>query len=220
MTAAGKQRQDRKAATRNRILEAARELLLAEGVAGFSMRKLASRIGYTATAIYFHFPDKDSLLTELVDSQFTTFRRNFDRFQAEPDPVERLRKMAIAYLDFALRHPDHYRFMFLNPSLKTLPRGQSVERGNPGQDGYAFLRTIIAEGIAQGRYRDEYRDADQLAQIIWASIHGLAALHIVKGGDPWIDWRPARPTAQLLVDAMLRGVTLDATEKGRRRARS
>lgn len=206
MAAADQGRGERKAQTRARILEAARELLLAEGAEGFSMRKLAARIGYTATAIYFHFPDKDALLVELVDQQFMTFRRAFDRFQGEPDPIQRLRKMGIGYLEFALRHPDHYRFMFLNPSLKSLPRGESIERGNPAEDGYAYLKTTLAEAIRAGLLRSEYHDADQAAQIIWAAVHGLAALHIVKGEDPWIDWCPPRPTVRLLVDAVLNGM--------------
>jgi AcrR family transcriptional regulator len=46
----------RKTQTREKILTAARELLLADGFHGFSMRKLAAKVHYTATAIYFHFP--------------------------------------------------------------------------------------------------------------------------------------------------------------------
>jgi len=199
-------RDGRKAETRQRILDAARELVLAEGVDGFSMRKLAARIGYTATAIYFHFPDKDALLVELVDSQFQSLRRAFDRFQDEGNPRERLRRMGRAYLEFALRHPDHYRFMFLNPALKQLPIGQSFDRSDPAQDGYALLRHTLAEALEAGQLRPEFRDAEQAAQIIWASLHGLVALHLVKGEDPRIAWRPPRPTGELLVDAMLRGM--------------
>ncbi|MFO0870553.1 MAG: TetR/AcrR family transcriptional regulator [Pirellulales bacterium] len=200
-------RQSRKEATRLRILEAARDLLLTDGVDGFSMRKLAARIGYTATAIYFHFPDKDTLLVELVNRQFTTFRRAFDRFRHEPDPLERIRRMGSAYVDFALRHPDHYRFMFLNPLLKFLPLDESIERGNPAEDSYAYLRGTVEEAIERGLLRPEFADPDRAAQVLWSAVHGLASLHIVKGEDPWIDWQAPRPTARLLVDALLAGMS-------------
>ena len=170
------------------------------------MRKLAARIGYTATAIYFHFPDKEALLVELVDSQFKGLRRAFDRIQDMADPRERLRRMGRAYLDFALRHPDHYRFMFLNPALKQLPIGESFDRADPAQDGYALLRLTLAQARDAGQLRVGYTDVEQAAQIIWSSIHGLAALHIVKGEDPRIQWRAPRPTGVLLVDAVLRGM--------------
>lgn len=197
---------NRKARTRERILDAARELLMAEGVEGFSMRKLASRIGYSATAIYFHFPDKETLLVELVNRQFMKFRQAFTRFQGERDPVERLRRMGAAYIEFALKNPDHYRFLFLNPSLKSLPLDESIERGNPAEDSYAYLRATLAEAIELGLLRAEFTDSDQAAQVLWSAVHGLAALHIVKGDDPWIEWRAARPTGRLLVNALLDGM--------------
>jgi AcrR family transcriptional regulator len=206
-TAGGRPTADqRKAQTRERILDAARELLMAEGVDGFSMRKLAGRIGYSATAIYFHFPDKETLLVELVNRQFMKFRQAFTRFQGESDPVDRLRRMGGAYIEFALKNPDHYRFLFLNPSLKSLPLDESIERGNPAEDSYAYLRATLAEAIECGLLRDEFTDADQAAQILWSAVHGLAALHIIKGDDSWIEWRAARPTGRLLVNALLDGM--------------
>ena len=212
MAEARTQRDVRKQETRERILRAAGELLLAEGIEGFSMRKLAAKIGYTATAIYFHFPDKDALIAEIVDNQFLAFNRNFDKLAALADPVERLRKMAEAYVDFSLRHPEHYTFLFLTPAVNVLPRGALIQRGNPAQDGYARLRATIVDGLDANRYRPELQDADQLAQMVWASIHGLVALHIVRGADKWVDWSPPRPTARLLIDAMLRGIVRTGDE--------
>lgn len=220
MSGSATRRDAQKQETRARILEAAGELLMSEGIEGFSMRKLAAKIGYTATAIYFHFPDKDALIAEIVDNQFLAFNRNFDKLAAIGDPVERLRKMAEAYVDFSLRHPEHYTFLFLTPAVNVLPRGALIQRGNPAQDGYARLKATIAEGLAARRYRDELRDADQLAQIVWASIHGLVALHIVRGADKWVDWAAPRPTARLLIDAMLRGIVRTDARTQRERAES
>ena len=54
-----KQQQDE---LRAKILDAARELFVAHGVEAVSMRKVAEKIGYTATTLYNHFEDKDALL--------------------------------------------------------------------------------------------------------------------------------------------------------------
>ena len=62
--------------TRTRILDAARELFAAEGYEAVTMRRIAERIEYSATAIYFHFKDKEALVKELCDVDFTSFAPN------------------------------------------------------------------------------------------------------------------------------------------------
>src|SRR5436305_5237914 len=95
----------RKAQTREKILAAGRELLLREGFDAFSMRKLAAKVDYTATALYVHFPNKEALISELVEHEFIRFRRAFDRTGKIADPIERLQKMGITFVEFALQRP-------------------------------------------------------------------------------------------------------------------
>jgi AcrR family transcriptional regulator len=198
--------------TRQRIVKAAVDLLLAEGVGGFSMRKVAAKAGYTATAIYFHFPDKESLLGEVCAREFGAFRNSFERVGRVADPIERLVKMGKVFVDFAMEVPDHYRLMFLSQNFNLVKKEAFVERGNPAQDCYAYLKATVTDGLAAGRFRPEFKDADELSQIFFAAVHGLSALHIVKGEDPWVDWRPIRPTARKMIEALIRGLTRDAED--------
>jgi AcrR family transcriptional regulator len=48
--------------TRRKILDKARKLFLAKGLAGLSMRKLAKELGYTPGALYKHFDSKEEIL--------------------------------------------------------------------------------------------------------------------------------------------------------------
>src|SRR5437763_12794429 len=107
-------RNRRKAETREKILAAGRALLIKEGFEAFSMRKLAAKVNYTATAIYSHFPDKEALLGEVVEHEFIRFRRAFDRTSKIADPTERLRKMGLTFVEFALSRPDAFIFLFMN----------------------------------------------------------------------------------------------------------
>ena len=59
--------------TRERIVEEARDLYLTAGLAGLSMRKVAERVGVTATALYRHFEDKQALLLAVVQAGFERF---------------------------------------------------------------------------------------------------------------------------------------------------
>jgi AcrR family transcriptional regulator len=200
-------RQREKEELKTKILDAARELFAAEGYDAVTMRKIAEKIEYTATAIYLHFPDKDTLLRELCDTDFRSLRVAFERIGRQADPVERLRKLGLTYAEFALDHPNHYRLMFMTPSPFDGPRETSIERGNPDQDAYAFLKATVADGVTAGCYRPEYsKDPELLAQVMWSSVHGVVALYLAKANDPWFEWRPVKKTVQLMIDAMMRGV--------------
>ncbi len=62
-----KERREReKSETRDKILDAARELFVTEGYEGVSMRKVAEKIEYSPTAIYVHFADKNELFHEFA----------------------------------------------------------------------------------------------------------------------------------------------------------
>jgi AcrR family transcriptional regulator len=194
--------------TRRKILDAARELCLAEGVEAVSMRKIAERVEYSPTAIYLHFRDKEALLKELCDDDFRTFGANFAQSLSIPDPIERLRRIGQRYIAFGLDYPSQFRFMFMTIRPQKKPHESSVEKGNPEQDAYALLRGTIAQAIEENRLRPELRDADAVAQLAWASMHGIVSLHMVKCTDEWIEMRPPRALAEHMIDVLIRGLTV------------
>src|SRR5262245_40610359 len=124
-------RDGRKAETREKILAAGRELLLKEGFDAFSMRKLAAKVDYTATAIYVHFPNKESLISELVEQEFIRFRRAFDRTSKIADPIERLKKKGITFVEFALQRPEELIFLLMNTKCQEFPKMCMIEKVNP-----------------------------------------------------------------------------------------
>jgi AcrR family transcriptional regulator len=200
-------REEHNREVKKKILAAARELLIASGVDGFSMRKLGAKIGYTATGIYHHYTSKQDVLKALMEADFKAFRSGLGRIGNVQDPIERIRKMGVAYVDFAVDHPDHYRLLFMTPILANSDYA-SVTRGDPAEDAYAFLREAVAEALDGGRFRPEFKSADELSQIIWGGVHGLVSLHIAKGNDNWVPWKPIRPVFKRMNDALLRGLTV------------
>jgi AcrR family transcriptional regulator len=200
-------REREKEETRRKILDAARELFVELGYEAVTMRKIAEKIGYSPTAIYFHFKDKEALIRDLCEHDFRSLAAQFVRIAKIADPIERLRKAGLAYLEFALEHPNQYRLMFMTPSPLPNPvEDTHIQRGNPEEDAYAFLQWTILQAIDEGRLRPELRDGEMMAQAAWASLHGLASLYIAKGENDWVDWRPLRGTARHLIDVMLRGI--------------
>ncbi|MCU0621558.1 MAG: TetR/AcrR family transcriptional regulator [Gemmatimonadales bacterium] len=203
-TSAARRERERRE-TRHRILEAARELFVEEGVERVTMRAIADRIAYTPTAIYHHFRDKDALLQELCRHDFRAHGAMFARVGRIDDPVERLRKLGAAYVQFGLENPSTYRFLFMMPH----PVGvDDPGAGNPDEDSYAMLRATVRECIEAGRFASEYTDPERVAQMCWAACHGIVSLHLNFAEHDWITWREPRKSGQLLCEALVAGMVV------------
>ncbi|MCC6752112.1 MAG: TetR/AcrR family transcriptional regulator [Deltaproteobacteria bacterium] len=202
-----KERRDRqKQATRQRILDAARELFVKEGYEAVTMRKLAAAIEYSPTAIYFHFADKETLFRELCVQDFLAISHEFFPLATIADPVARMRQLGQVYVRFALAYPNHYRLMFMTPHPPIDSEQVGCHLGNPRDDGYAFLKLTVEEAMRQGRLRPELTDAEELVQLLWGSLHGIIALQIIKGQDTVVPWRPLEALAERLMDIHLRAL--------------
>ena len=205
-------RERERQALRKKILDAARELILAQGIEALTLRAIAEKIEYSPTAIYLHFRDKEELVRELCVNDFLSLADEFVEISKEPDPVERLRLAGRAYSAFALKHPDQYRLMFMTPHIP-YEHDQEPWKGNPEYDAYAFCHALCQEAIESGRLRPELKDAELVAQVVWAGVHGIVSLEIARGKDPWVKWRPAKKRIELMADALVRGLLAHPEEK-------
>ncbi|HUJ96528.1 MAG TPA: TetR/AcrR family transcriptional regulator [Terriglobales bacterium] len=203
-----KERRERvKSETRDKILDAARELFLSEGYDGVSMRKVAEKIEYSPTAIYVHFADKEDLFRELCHQDFGRLAELFQSPDLPLSPVERLRYIGRSYIQFGIEFPNHYRMMFMTPHpIEGLSEEDQEIKGNPEMDAYAFLRITVQQAIDGGYFRDECKDAELVSQTLWAAVHGVISLQIAKCTDAWVDWRPVEQRAELMLDITLRGL--------------
>ena len=129
-----KQQQDE---LRAKILDAARELFVAQGVEAVTMRKVAEKIGYTATTLYNHFKTRMRFVRALVRRRLRALHESFARMGRIVDPIDRLTKIGQAYIEFALRHPSHYRLMFMTPHPhRDVEECEESGQGDPDQDAY------------------------------------------------------------------------------------
>ena len=195
--------------TREKILDAARELFVNEGYEGVSMRKVAEMIEYSPTAIYGHFADKEDLFLQLCHADFRMLAQSFTQLAQISDPVQRLRRIGQAYSEFGLQNPNHYLMMFMtaHPQLSGVEEHeQKMGKGNPEEDAYEFLRLAVEAAMRVHAFRDDLDDPDLIAQTLWAGIHGVVALQIAKSGDHWVPWRSIESRAELMLDALLRGL--------------
>lgn len=203
-----KERREReKQATRQLILDAARELFVHEGYEAVTMRAVAEKIEYSPTAIYVHFKDKAALVRELCAHDFLRFAEVLNKVARVQDPLERLRKLSRAYIAFAQEHPSTYRLLFMqrHPADFGDEAERRIQQGNPEQDAYAFLQKQVQDARDAGCFKPEYTDVDLVAQTLWSGLHGLVSLHLVMEKDEWLTLKPLGKSADLMVDLLLGG---------------
>jgi AcrR family transcriptional regulator len=191
---------------RTLILDAARELFATRGVDAVTMREIAKKIGYSSTAIYLHFNDKDSLIRELCDTDFLALASNLNQILAIEHPVERMVALGQSYAEFALTHPNHYRIMFMSQRPSCSPEDSKVPQGSAEHDAYAQLKLVVQDVYAQGLFREDLQDADLIAQTIWAGIHGVCSLEIAMSNDAWVNWSDIQARLNSMQQMMLHGL--------------
>src|SRR5215471_1856492 len=117
---------------RQEILDAARDLFVRQGFENVSMRKIAEKIEYSPTTIYLYFKDKADLLDCICEETFARLiRKQTILDQTVADPIERLRRGLRGYIEFGLKHPNHYRvtFMMVRPAEGPEPGGRTRTMG-------------------------------------------------------------------------------------------
>lgn len=195
---------------RARILDAARELFAQEGYDSVTLRRVADCIEYCPATIYKYFKDKEEMVRALVTQDIAVLMDTFRPSMEKQTPLERLRSFGQAYIDMGLNQQNHYRLMFMTPLLPADDPVYAEKRNDPQMDSYGLFLSVVQECVDAGLFRPQYRDAEWIAQTIWAGLHGVVSLHIAMGDERAIDWRPARARALFMHDLLMYGLYADA----------
>jgi AcrR family transcriptional regulator len=168
---------------RQEIMDAAREMFVAEGYANVSMRKIADKIGYSATTIYLYFKDKNDLLHQICEQTFARLAANIKAINMLSDnPLEKLRSGLREYIHFGLKHPSQYEIVFITP----LPVNVETEfEASNGRVAFDTLRTVITECVSANLLKQT--DVELISQTLWAGIHGVTSLLIQHSGFPFVE---------------------------------
>lgn len=163
--------------TRDRLLDAARDLYLEKGLAGFSLRAVAREVGITAPGVYRHFANRDALLIALLEEGYRRFVGCLAPAEAADTPEQRMEAAGEAYLQFAVEQPGYYTLMFSSrPMLEAgdLPDQLAARM----QDSFGVLQARVDECMASGWQIAPGGDPKQIARSIWALSHGLVSLYL------------------------------------------
>jgi len=166
--------------TKQSILDAARAIIAEEGPAAISMRALADRIDYSAAGLYEYFGSKEEIVAAVCDEGQ---RYLYDAMSAATSglpPVEQLHQIGLAYIRFALEHPDYFLLMFtVAPAPNTADAPDAAVHASLHAEGsaYIILMQAIQRGITEGAFgvRPGF-GLDEMAYAAWTLVHGIAML--------------------------------------------
>jgi AcrR family transcriptional regulator len=193
-----------KAELRDRILDAALQIIRDEGFAALTMRKIADAVEYSPATLYLHFAGRDEIALALVSEGFGKLVAHLAPALREEDPLLRLDAIGRAYLDFAQREPATYRLIFMEDERFASPIMLQLKAsdGNTGDTAFGILLDTVAELIERGIYRPLNPQA--VASLLWASLHGIAALKLSCPAYPF-EGSIAGP-GELMLDILTRGL--------------
>ena len=174
-----RQQLDRRAARRDRtrreILDAAWELARGQGLAGFTLRDVATRVGMRAPSLYSHFASKHAIYDAMYGEAWTAYEEV--KLREEAELTDDLRScahlIARTFFDFAVADPARYQLM-----------NQRVIPGfTPSPETYAPAVRVLEAALRIAAERG-VTDPDDL-MLLLAMIGGLIDQQLANdpGGD-------------------------------------
>lgn len=157
------------------LVQAASVLIQEHGVEALSMRKLADAVGVSRTAPYHHFKDKNALLSAIAEEGFRLQSGIIDSVcdDQTTEITEQFEVFVQSYIRFAIEHPAHYDLMYGGSIWKQKQASESLEKA-AHTSFKRWLQRI--EVLQQQGFLNNQETATRLAQVTWATLHGLCRL--------------------------------------------
>ncbi|MEN0005825.1 MAG: TetR/AcrR family transcriptional regulator [Bacteroidota bacterium] len=157
------------------VLEAAMKLYTEHGIEKTSIRNIAELIGYSPASVYFYFKNKAEIMFTLHLKGFKELKRRFDVLRSVKNPLERLKAMGRAYLQFSVEYPALYDLMFSSTYPMQHLEDADEAMWRQGEATFDALRQTVTDCVAAGHFAGHHTEA--LSFLIWSAVHGMVVLH-------------------------------------------
>lgn len=155
---------------RELILDAAQDIIQAQGLAGLSAREIARRIEYSPGTIYNMFENLDDVVLHVEARVLEALDKRLSALLHDGNATDRVNRLAQAYLAFTHEQPRLWNLLFEHhlPATASLPSWyQQKLEGLMGR-----VEEALAPLFAQGHEADRQR----AARVLWAGVHGITSL--------------------------------------------
>lgn len=146
--------------TKERILEAAHEILSNEGGAALTTRRVCDAVGVTMPTLYHYFANRDELVSAVYGLALQRFMATKRSLKLTDEPLVDLRKGCESVLDFVAKNK--------NATVALLARG--LEEPEIFGPSYGLLRDRVRRAAAAGCLHIPEREA---VAMTWSIVQGL-----------------------------------------------
>lgn len=169
---------------RDTLIESGIELINADGLGQFSLRKVATVCGVSHAAPYNHFKDKEELLAAMQDYVTGKFaavlRGTIQEYERDPELIIYIGK---AYVQFFAANPHYFQFLIIQSDLQINFGGQDV---NSNFQPFELFKKVALKSM-EGWGLPENTYVENLITM-WAVVHGIVSMAIMKGVHYDGDW--------------------------------
>jgi len=158
------------AATRRKLLTAARREFAASGLAGARVDEIAARAGVNKQLVYHYFGDKDALYLAVLEWVYEEIRAQERKLNLEGlPPQQAIKRLIEASFDHLAAHPDF--IVLLNDENRG---GAPHVRGSRKLEAMhsplvSLVSTILSDGVRAGVFRKDINPVH-----LYISIAGLS----------------------------------------------
>ncbi len=171
---------------RRKIIDAAAQLIVANGYEAFSLRQVADKIEYSASSIYLYFKNKEELIEAICAETFDELIARMERLEARNlPPLESFEEGIREYIRFGLHYPKHYELVFSCPPANS--DGTPLSRSK-GLQAFGTLIRCFERCAAEGIFRSG--TARQDVMVTWMAMHGITTILISDYGKWDLPWSP------------------------------
>lgn len=173
------------AEAKKRLLEESVRLIQEQGLGALSFREMARRAGVSHQLPYHHFSSREGILAAIALDGFTDLDDALVAAAARyanAVPPKILQEVVRGYVNFALKHPVHFRVMF-RPELVPIRRYPAVF----AKARASFGRLLDAVASCHPDVKRSDPRLLEIANALWAAAHGLATLLLdgpMRGNSP------------------------------------
>jgi TetR/AcrR family transcriptional regulator len=142
------------AATRNKLLAAARREFAGKGLAGARVDEIAVRAGVNKQLVYHYFGDKDALYLAVLEWVYEEIRAHERKLNPKGLPPEQaIRKLIESSFDHLASHPDF--ILLLNDENRGGARHVRGSRKIEAMHSplVSMVSTILKQGVRAGTFR-------------------------------------------------------------------
>jgi AcrR family transcriptional regulator len=160
---------------REALLQAALGLIGEVGPLAFTLREVARRAGVSHNAPYRHFRDKEDLIVAMATEGYRELAgAMIHAADKQALALDRLKHAGLAYIEFALRRPEHFAVMFDVP----LSERRHLDSIETAKQAFSVLVGLVKNAQEEGQLVSG--DTLDYAFLAWTMVHGVAKLAITK----------------------------------------